>query len=125
VVIDYPNKPKMLPQAACYYGTGYDDKIAPARTYGFVSELEYLAAHGLAMGASKENAFALTDDGAPSEDTPLRFENEAARHKLLDLIGDLALLGRPLQAGIVASRPSHTLNSMLSRELVKLLGCDV
>jgi UDP-3-O-[3-hydroxymyristoyl] N-acetylglucosamine deacetylase len=113
VIIDYPDKPRMLPMSACYYGRDYRSEVAPARTYGFVSELEALAAHGLAKGASKDNAFALQDNGLPADETPLRFLNEAARHKLLDLLGDLTLAGRPLRAGILAARPSHTLNSRL------------
>jgi UDP-3-O-[3-hydroxymyristoyl] N-acetylglucosamine deacetylase len=117
LMIDYPEKPKMLAQAASFYGHGYDVDIAPARTFGFVAELAALAARGLALGASKENAFALYEDGSPDESTPLRFANEAARHKLLDLIGDLALVGRPVRAGIIAVRPSHAINARLSAQL--------
>jgi UDP-3-O-acyl-N-acetylglucosamine deacetylase len=120
VVLDYPQKPGMLPVAASYYGIGYDTLIAPARTYGFVSELRWLAENGLAKGASKENAFALNDDGTPDPETPLRFPNEPARHKLLDLLGDLALAGRPIRAGMIALRPSHTLNAVLASKLRQL-----
>lgn len=117
VVLEYPDKPLMAPQAAVYHGVGYAAEIAPARTYGFVSELAYLAERGLARGATRENAFALNDDGSPEETTPLRFANEAARHKLLDVIGDLMFAGGPVCAGIIALRPSHTLNARLASEL--------
>jgi UDP-3-O-[3-hydroxymyristoyl] N-acetylglucosamine deacetylase len=120
VVLDYSDKPSMLPIAATFNGSNYVSDIASARTYGFVAELEYLAKMGLAKGASRENAFALNDDGSADPTTPLRYPNEAARHKVLDLIGDLVLAGRPVCAGIVALRPSHTLNTMLAAELTKL-----
>ena len=101
----------------------YAEEIAPARTYGFRSELETLHAHGLALGASAQNVLALSDRGAPLTDddgnwiTPPRFLDEPVRHKLLDLIGDLALVGQPLQAHIIAIKPSHTLNTRLARLL--------
>ena len=117
VIIDYPDKPLMTAQAASYHGDDYEAQIAPARTFGFVSELAALASRGLARGASKENAFALNDDGSPDASTPLRFANEAARHKLLDLVGDLTLAGRPVRTGIIAVRPSHGLNTRLATEL--------
>ncbi len=120
VVLDYPKKPGMLPIAASFYGSDYATEIAPARTYGFVSELKWLADNGLAKGASKANAFALNDDGTADPETPMRFLNEPARHKLLDLIGDLVFAGRPVCAGIVALRPSHTLNAVLASELAKI-----
>ncbi|MDR3706895.1 MAG: UDP-3-O-acyl-N-acetylglucosamine deacetylase [Capsulimonadaceae bacterium] len=122
VVVDYPGKPLMTPQAASYQGVDYAVGVAPARTYGFVAELKLLAERGLAKGASRENAFALREDGTPDESTPLRFANEAARHKLLDLIGDLAFAGRPIRAGIVAVQPGHGLNMRLAAELSGLIA---
>lgn len=117
VVLDYSNKPAMEAVAASYDGSLYAERIAPARTFGFVSELEYLAKMGLAKGASVDNAFALNDDGSPDASTPLRFANETARHKVLDLVGDLVFAGRPVAAHIVALRPSHALNTQLATEL--------
>lgn len=117
VVLDYPDRPALGAQAATFYAgeAGESDpylrEVAPARTYGFLSELEALRANGLALGASAENAVALREDGSPDERTPLRFANEMARHKLLDLMGDLWLVGRPLRCGILAVRPSHALNA--------------
>ncbi len=117
VVIDYPNAPKIGTQAAIYRGMDYESEIAPARTFGFLSELIQVRALGLAGGASIENCIALLDDGSADGRTPLRFSNELARHKLLDVIGDLSLVGRPIQGRIVAIRPSHAVNCDLARRL--------
>lgn len=129
VVLDYPDRSAIGTQgmtfdpAAGAYAQRYAEEIAPARTYGFRSELAMLHAHGLALGASYDNVLALSDSGALLADddgrvmTPPRFLNELARHKLLDLIGDLALVGAPLQAHIIAVKPSHALNTRLARLL--------
>ena len=73
----------------------YSKEIAPARTFGFVEEIETLRRSGLARGGSLENAIALTRDGMLNPE-PLRFEDEFVRHKILDIIGDLALAGMPV-----------------------------
>lgn len=90
---------------------GYIRDVAPARTFGFIEEVEALRAAGLAQGGSLENAVVIYPDRYSA---PLRFENELARHKLLDLIGDLSLAG-PLPLlppmDIVAVKPSHRLNT--------------
>ena len=125
VVLDYPDRPVIRTQGMTFDSAAgvYAEEIALARTYGFRSELEMLHAHGLALGASYDNVLALADSGALLTDsdykvmTPPRFLNELARHKLLDLIGDLALVGQPLQAHIIAIKPSHTLNTRLARIL--------
>ncbi len=115
VVLDYPRQAYLGAQAAVFGDAAdYAGQIAPARTYGFLSEIEALRAAGLGLGASAENAVVL---GETQYETPLRFPNELARHKLLDLIGDLALAGRPVCAEIIAVRPSHTLNVRLARLL--------
>jgi UDP-3-O-acyl N-acetylglucosamine deacetylase len=120
-VIDYPDRPAIGTQAATYSpDCDYELMVAPARTYGFLSELEHVRALGLATGASLDNCIALNDDGSADERTPLRFDNELARHKLLDAIGDLALAGRPIRALVVALRPSHAVNSALTRRLAAL-----
>jgi UDP-3-O-[3-hydroxymyristoyl] N-acetylglucosamine deacetylase/3-hydroxyacyl-[acyl-carrier-protein] dehydratase len=90
--------------------------LAPARTFGFLSEVEALRARGLAQGGSPQNALVLTEDGL-IEGTELRFPDEFARHKVLDIVGDLALLGARLDAHIVATRPSHRGNVALAREI--------
>ena len=118
VVLDYPRHAYLGTQAAIFGGMGdYVSQIAPARTYGFLSEIEALRAAGLGLGASFDNAVVL---GETQYETPLRFPNEPARHKLLDLIGDLALVGRPIWAEIIAVRPGHTLNVRLARLLSDL-----
>lgn len=86
-------------------------EIASARTFGFLAEVEQLKAMGLALGGSLENAIVL-DERAPL--TPLRFTNEFVRHKILDLVGDISLIGQPLQAHIIASKSGHNLNTKLA-----------
>lgn len=92
----------------------YGERVAPARTFGFIEEVEALRAAGRARGGSFENAVVIYADHFS---TPLRTDDELARHKLLDLIGDLALLGRPLIADVVAVKPSHRLNNEFARLL--------
>ena len=81
---------------------------------GFLSEIEALRSAGLGLGASVDNAVVL---GETQYETPLRFANELARPKLLDLVGDLALTGRPVCAEILAVKPGHTLNVRLAKML--------
>jgi UDP-3-O-[3-hydroxymyristoyl] N-acetylglucosamine deacetylase len=118
VVLDYPRQAYLGAQAAIFDGAGeYATQIAPARTYGFLSEIDALRAAGLGLGASLDNAVVL---GETRYETPLRFSNELARHKLLDLLGDLALAGRPVCADIIAVKPGHTLNVRLAQRLSEL-----
>jgi len=119
VVLEYPRHPYLGTLAAAFdsIGSDYAAEIAPARTFGFLSEIEALRAQGLGLGASRENAVVLGED---HYETPLRFANELARHKLLDLIGDLTLVGRPLLAQVIAVRPGHTLNTRLASLLSRL-----
>jgi UDP-3-O-[3-hydroxymyristoyl] N-acetylglucosamine deacetylase / 3-hydroxyacyl-[acyl-carrier-protein] dehydratase len=91
-------------------------EVAPARTFGFTREVDALRARGLAQGGTPQNAVVLTDAGL-LEGTKLRFADEFARHKILDIVGDLALLGAPVSAHVVATRPSHRGNVALAREL--------
>ena len=119
VVLDYPRHAYLGTQAAVFSGEDYFTQIAPARTYGFLSEIEGLRAAGLGLGASFDNAIVL---GETQYETPLRFPNELTRHKLLDLIGDLALAGRPVCAAIIAVKPGHTLNVRLARLLAEQLS---
>ena len=97
----------------------YRAEIAGARTFGFAHEVDALRARGLAMGGTPENALVLTETGL-YEGTQLRFENEFARHKVLDLMGDLALIGCRIRARIDAERPSHRGNIELARRLAKM-----
>ena len=93
----------------------YASRIAPARTFGFASEVEAMRARGLARGGSLHNAVVLDDSGVASG--PLRFRDEFVRHKILDLVGDLALLGRPLHGKIFARKAGHALHIEFARAL--------
>lgn len=91
-------------------------ELLDARTFGFMAEVETLRAAGLASAASTENAIVFDDDGPL--DGPLRHADEPVRHKALDLLGDLTLLGRPVAADIRVSRGSHRLHVNLMRQLL-------
>jgi UDP-3-O-[3-hydroxymyristoyl] N-acetylglucosamine deacetylase len=95
----------------------YQETIAPARTFGFIEEVEKLLAAGLALGGSLENAVVVYPDRYEPE---LHFENELARHKLLDLLGDLWLAGFLPKADIIAVKPSHALNTAFAARLALL-----
>jgi len=84
-------------------------EIAPARTFGFLKEVQYLQTHGLALGGSLDNAVVLGDAGVLNPEG-LRFPDECVRHKILDALGDLALLGLPLLGRLEVSRGSHELH---------------
>src|SRR3954468_17208679 len=88
--------------------------IAHARTFCFFEEIEYLIKNGLIKGGSLENAVVIRDDAVLTTE-PLRYPDEFVRHKILDIIGDLALVGRPIRGHVVAVRPSHTANCELAR----------
>ena len=92
------------------------DQIAPARTFGFLKEVEMLRQRGLALGGSLENAIILGETGVLN---PLRFEDEFVRHKMLDVIGDLALVGYPILGHLVVHRGGHALHTALAIELLK------
>ena len=100
-----------------FTGTNYGDLIAPARTFGFYHEVEQLQAHGLIRGGSLENAIVLTDTGMLN-DTSLRFPDEFVRHKMLDLLGDFALIGQPVMGRLVADRAGHALHTRFVAELL-------
>src|SRR5262245_10983851 len=93
----------------------FASRIAPARTFGFAREVEAMRARGLARGGSLHNAVVLDDTGIISG--PLRYRDEFVRHKVMDLIGDLALLGRPLNGHIHARKAGHALHIEFARAL--------
>lgn len=120
----------------------FGDKVASARTFVFVREIENLLQHGLIKGGDLDNAIVIYDRPVDQEKInticdlvnvdhqelkelgyinpkPLQWDNEPARHKLMDLIGDLALVGRPLKGRVVAIRPGHTVNNKFARMLRK------
>ena len=95
----------------------YEREIAPARTFGFMEELEGLRKMGLIRGGSLENAVVLTKDGVANPEG-LRFPDEFCRHKMLDLIGDLALLGHPLIGHVLADRAGHAMHAALATRIL-------
>ena len=120
----------------------FKQEVASARTFVFVREIETLLKHGLIKGGDIDNAIVIYDEPVAQEQidslcdllnvphmkvselgylnpTPLKWDNEPARHKLMDVIGDLALIGRPLKGRVVAIRPGHTVNSKFTRMIRK------
>ena len=105
-------------QTYCFELTGpeaFRREIAPARTFGFVEEIRALESAGLGQGGQLGNFILIGDQGIVNTD--LRFPEELARHKILDLIGDSYLLGRPLRGSIHARRTGHGHNVALMRAL--------
>lgn len=144
VIVDYNSQVLGIQPATLVRWEDFPTEVAPARTFCLLYELEELHRLGLIRGGTLENAIVIVDrQYSPEElhrigslfgypdvqvveqgvlnNTPLRFDNEPARHKLLDLIGDLALLGAPLRGQIVAMRPGHAANIEFIRTLNKLI----
>lgn len=92
----------------------WEKELANARTFCFFEEIEYLIKNGLIRGGSLENAVVIRDDAVLTTE-PLRYPEEFVRHKILDIIGDLSLLGRPLQGHLIAVKPSHAANCEMAR----------
>jgi UDP-3-O-[3-hydroxymyristoyl] N-acetylglucosamine deacetylase len=97
-------------------------EISSARTFGFMEQVEQLRANGLALGGSLANAVVMDRSGILNAEG-LRFSDEFVRHKILDLIGDLALLGCPLLGQVIATKPGHGLHLGLMKELVAHPEC--
>jgi UDP-3-O-[3-hydroxymyristoyl] N-acetylglucosamine deacetylase len=93
--------------------------IAPARTFGFLKDIEYLRTNGLAQGGSLDNAISLGENGVLNA-SGLRFKDEFVRHKVLDSIGDFALLGFPIYGHMVASRSGHSANIKFVKKLLSV-----
>jgi len=92
------------------------EEIAPARTFTFLKEVEMLRQQGLALGGSLENAVVIGDTGVLNN--ALRFDDEFVRHKILDVIGDMALVGHPLIGHLVAHRGGHALHTAFAAQVV-------
>lgn len=144
VTIDF-NSPILKRQTASICGfTNYDKEISSARTFVFVREITLLLQHNLIKGGDLDNAIVIYDQplnkeaitdicnklGVPVievEDLgylnhrPLEWDNEPARHKLLDLIGDLSLIGRTIKGKILAEKPGHGYNTFVAQEILKLI----
>lgn len=95
----------------------WEREIAHARTFCFYEEIEYLIKNGLIKGGSLENAVVIREDAVLTTE-PMRYPEEFARHKILDIIGDLSLVGRPINGHIIAVKPSHAANCELARQIV-------
>lgn len=110
----------------CYswspYRTAFHEAIAPARTFGLAHQIEQMRQAGLIKGGSLENALVCGNEGWLNP--PLRFSNEPVRHKLLDLIGDLSLLGALPAAHITAYKASHRLHTQLARQMQSKISSD-
>jgi UDP-3-O-[3-hydroxymyristoyl] N-acetylglucosamine deacetylase len=100
-----------------FFKDSYIDEISRARTFGFMQEVEYLRSNGLARGGSLENAIVLDEYKVLNEEG-LRYKDEFVRHKILDAIGDLYVLGNPIIGKFVAYKSGHDLNNKLLRELI-------
>lgn len=118
-MIDFPH-PFIKKQAFDFEMTNgsFGKEIASARTFGFTTEIEALRKANLALGGSLDNAIVLTPDGMLNEN-PLRFQNEFVRHKILDIIGDFALLGMPVRGKIKAYKSGHAVHAALMSKLLK------
>jgi len=118
-VIDFPH-PYIHKQAFRFVmeNGSFGREIASARTFGFAHEIEMLRKANLALGGSLDNAIVLTPDGMLNE-SPLRFQDEFVRHKILDITGDLALLGLPVCGHVRAEKSGHAVHAQLMSKLLK------
>ena len=94
----------------------WEKELSHARTFCFYEEIEFLIKNGLIKGGSLENAIVIRDDAVLTTE-PLRYPEEFVRHKMLDIIGDLSLLGRPIRGHLIAVKPSHAANCELVRHI--------
>jgi len=117
VDFDHP----VISKQSCHYNASpasFQKEIAAARTFGFLSEVEALWAQGYAKGGSLENAVIIGEDRILNEEG-LRFPDEFVRHKILDLIGDLSLLGMPVIGHLIAVRSGHALHTKLATKILE------
>lgn len=116
-LVDYNHQ--VVGVQACYFNGNeyeYRDNLSPARTFGFWEEIKGLLEKKLAQGGSLDNAVIVKQEGYMN---PLRFPDEIVRHKMLDLIGDLAMAAKTFRGHIVAVKPSHSLNIEFVRTLLQ------
>ena len=121
-LIDFPH-PFIRQQSLKFVAENgsFGREIAAARTFGFVHEIEMLRKANLALGGSLDNAIVLTDEGMLNEQ-PLRYADEFVRHKILDIIGDFALIGMPIEGKITAQKSGHAVHAALMSKLLKTEG---
>jgi UDP-3-O-[3-hydroxymyristoyl] N-acetylglucosamine deacetylase len=108
-----------IPQKICidFAQHSYLDEVSRARTFGFMHEVEYMRANGLGLGGNLDNAIVIDDDSVLNKDG-LRFGDEFVRHKILDAIGDLYIVGHPLIAAFSGFKSGHAMNNALLRQLL-------
>ena len=99
----------------------WEKELAHARTFCFYEEIEYLFKNGLIKGGSLENAVVIRDDAVLTTE-PLRYREEFVRHKMLDIVGDLSLLGKPIRGHVNAVRPGHAANAELVKKIVEQIN---
>ena len=106
-------------QSVCvdFADTSYIDEVSRARTYGFMQDVETMRAQGLGLGGSLDNAIVMDDMRVLNNDG-LRYDNEFVKHKVLDAIGDLYLLGHPVIGAYSAHKSGHAVNNLLLRQLL-------
>jgi UDP-3-O-[3-hydroxymyristoyl] N-acetylglucosamine deacetylase / 3-hydroxyacyl-[acyl-carrier-protein] dehydratase len=95
----------------------WEKELSEARTFCFYEEIEYLIKNGLIKGGSLENAVVIRDDAVLTTE-PLRYTDEFVRHKMLDIVGDLSLLGQPIRGHLIAVKPSHSGNVEMARQIL-------
>jgi len=148
VMVDYNSKILGTQHAHMYHIGEFEKEISTCRTFVFLRELEVLAKHGLIKGGDLDNAIVLVDQILPQEkideiadllgkpkmeikeagvlnNLELHFQNEPARHKLLDMVGDLALVGRPIKGHILAARPGHKGNTDFAKLIKKRIKEEI
>ncbi len=119
IKFDHAVLDKTNPQHRCEFSSQYYiEEIARARTFGFMKDLELMRELNLALGGSMDNAIVVDDYRILNSDG-LRYEDEFVRHKVLDAVGDLYVLGHPIIGEFVGYKAGHMMNNMLIRELVK------
>lgn len=118
IVFNHPAIDKSAQKAEIDFAEhSYVREVARARTFGFMQEVEFLRENGLALGGGLENAIVLDEFRVLNTDG-LRYGDEFVKHKILDAVGDLYLLGHPLLAAFSAHKSGHALNNLLARELL-------
>jgi UDP-3-O-[3-hydroxymyristoyl] N-acetylglucosamine deacetylase len=117
--ISYPH-PLIQTQTCAFElsAASFAEQIASARTFGFLREVQWLWSKGLGLGGSLDNTIVLSEDGILNA-SGLRFADEFVRHKVLDLIGDLALLGMPFIGHLTADRSGHAMHTRLVEQILK------
>ena len=123
IVFDHPVFERSAQSATFDFAdTSYAREVARARTFGFMQDVESLRSSGLALGGSLDNAIVM-DEYRVLNSEGLRYDDEFVKHKLLDAIGDLSLVGRPLIGAFTAHKSGHALNNRLVRETLSKAEC--